>query len=121
MIDVHDHKQQNIFKTRAIVEATSCEKRSLWNEWHCDRRYTWVADTAGYGICVGEFGGMEVWISISWATVNGVHVMFYEDTSMVVDHRLINQWKDQIIESIKNESGAKVVCSDAANFHNVFR
>ena len=115
-----DHKEESIAKTRAIVESTDNEKMYLWHKWHKEKGVTWVQDCCGYGIHVGDLGDMPVWISIHWATVDGIHIMFYHDTSMVVDHRLIKDWVDKTIQDIMKGGAERVVKTDSGNFHQVF-
>lgn len=82
-----------------LVEANSYEKLMLWGEYYdsptAERAHcftTWEQESSGWGITVGFIEDMPVCVSISYAKLNGKRVMFYTDTSTVVDHRMIEKW-----------------------------
>lgn len=107
-----DHQTENMNKTQAVVEATNVEKQFLWETYTKRLGKTWIQDPAGYGITVGRIDDRPVCISITWAIVDGTHIMFVYPTSMVVDHHLIEQWIEKNFPHIR-----KV---DATNFHLAF-
>lgn len=82
-----------------LVEATACEKQFLWERWsaesrdHTDsRKVRWEQLNPGHMQKVGEVGGKEIWVCVFWARIEGYPVAFYEATSQVVDHELVNRW-----------------------------
>jgi hypothetical protein len=76
--------------TAFVVEATDFEQLTLWQQWH--ETVTWQQDNPGWLETVGHNAGRPVCISVSWNVINGRHVMFYEATSQVVDHELVDAW-----------------------------
>lgn len=104
-----------------VVEATNCEKHMLWAE---NRRHEkprkWIENLSGYGATVGSLADMPVCISLLTAEVDGQKLLFTHPTSMVVDHRLIDQWlKDELPETAMRPDGY-VNSTDATNFHVMF-
>ena len=103
-----------------VIEATSFESHVLWQQ-HSPESKTrfrgmnitsWEHRSSGSMFSVGEFGGSEVCVEISFARINGKWVMFYNACSQVVDHRLVDQWlKEHMSHAVK---------TDANNSHIVF-
>jgi len=117
-----------------VCEATSCEKQDLWSKFHfgvrsingqrctCGAddftRYSWESDNMGLQIEVGRFFGHPVVILVWFVKVNGLNVMFWEDTSRVVDHDIIKEWlRDNVAP--KWDHGQRLAHTDAINFHHV--
>ena len=119
-----DDKQSQLKRTDYFVEASSFERSTLWRDWakeatnaglssemYKDRQVDWQQQSLGYGQSVGELDGRPVYISLNWATINGRQVMFWEPTSVVVDHDMIEEWlKENLPDGIEK--------SNAENFHN---
>ena len=72
------------------VEATDFEALSLWVEHH--EKIEWRQENPGYGITVGQCAKMPVTICLTWNWLNGHLIVFYEATSQVVDHRMVEKW-----------------------------
>ena len=95
------------------VEATHFEFQCLWAENDRRKRVTWEHVSMGYMHQVGTCAGMPVTVSIMFAILDGVLVAFYDATSMVVDHSMVEAWLKE--ESVAFARGNKC---DGVNFHN---
>lgn len=104
-----------------LIEADDFAQLRLWIE-HAEggdgqgwkspfKRVPWEQITLGYSHAIGEFGGMPVCVCVSFARVKGHVVAFYEPTSQVVDHRMVEEW-------LKTEFPASRGKTNAQNFHN---
>lgn len=109
-----DTSESRLAATEYLVQATHEEGFMLWKTWH--EKFEWVQITHGFGHVVGnvrlqkpngEFESMPVAISMWWGILEGHLVCFYEDTSLVVDHRMIEKW---IRPQVKKHT-------NATNFH----
>ncbi len=106
-------------RTFACVEATGYESLSLWQHHSSQsdrpkgyKPHQWVQDSLGFLQTVGTLADMPVAVSVFWATVDGKLVLFYEATSRVVDHEMVDEW-------IKKNTPTAVIRTNAMNFHNV--
>ena len=70
-----------------VVEATSCEKLFLWQEYHDD--VTWEEGRSGFCQIVGHLAGMPVNLSLFTEVVDGHKLLFVDAVSQVDDHRMI--------------------------------
>lgn len=96
-----------------ICEATSYEQYCLWGQFHNEYGYSWVSSTMGTGKTLGEVDGMPVFISLISHIVNGKKILFIEPTSVVVDWRFIDKYKEENYKDVPS--------SDANNFINLIR
>jgi hypothetical protein len=104
------HVKEFLADIEGHVEATSSERLWLWSENHKTR--SWQDAGYGYGVTVGHLDGLPVVLLILKATVDGMVILFWHPTSMVVDYRQIEAWfKEHLPEAAK---------TDAMNFHNIF-
>lgn len=92
-----------------VVEATSFERGCLWER---HQKRGWVSETLGYGVEVGSIGEDPIFISILTARVGGKKILFYEATSLVVDHAQVNLW---LHTHLPNGTPR----TDAQNFHTI--
>ena len=120
------------------VEATSAEQQFLWQENSNTSRdlrpqegamlrgaplrnpdgVKWEQDNPGQLRTVGTFGGMPVCVSCSWVKINGHLVLFYHPTSMVVHHKMIEEWLLKRCAP-RWDNGTRSAYCDAQNFHHV--
>lgn len=106
--------------TEFVIEANDFEIHSLWRSYHydppdCDKT-PWEQDTAGLMITVGTLNGNNVNISVQWAEVDGMLMMFYWACSRFVDHDLVDQWLKKNCNPAWC-SGKRRARTDASNFH----
>ncbi len=110
------HQDYTIRDADFVVEATHFEKHCLWGENDREKRVRWDDVSTGYMHTVGHLTvnrkKMPVTVCILFAVLNGKVVAFYEATSQVVDHRVVEAWLLQ--ESPAYQAGNKC---DAMNFH----
>lgn len=93
------------------VEATDYERTALWSMFH--ERVRWECDSRGRLVTIGELAGRPVAVCLTWATIEGRRVVFYETTSRVVDHDLVERWVREHALTARAER------TDASNFHNI--
>lgn len=98
-------------QTKHLVEATSYEKLSLWQEWH--KEVTWDQDPMGTSAIIGTFGGMPLNVSLFWSTIGGKLICFFENISMVSHSDMTRAWL--------NKNFPEVPITNAMNFHNAVR
>jgi len=112
-------------KTQFVVEAASYEKHVLWSQ-HSHQgslnssigklpKFEWVQDHQGRMIKVGELGGRPVIVTFFWFTIDGVLVAFWEATSQVVDHKMIEEWLEANCAP-RYDNGHRLAHCDAFNF-----
>lgn len=91
---------------RYHVEATSYERHHLWRDFaHAaetlppdirpathQRRIRWDQIARGFSTIIGRLAAMPVAITITWDKLRDVTIAFWEPTSLVVDHRMIEAW-----------------------------
>ena len=99
-----------------VVEATHFEMHCLWVENDREKRVTWEQVSSGYMHTVGYISvnrkKMPVTVTVFFAVLNGKVVAFYESTSQVVDHRMVEAWVKS--ESSAHRGGNRC---DGMNFH----
>ena len=111
-----DSMIEQLLDTDGVIEATSYESMMLWAEnKRCGTPKTWVEQSSGWMPVIGFFSvdgeKVAVTLSLSWATIAGKKVLFYESPSRYCDHTLIHDWL--------KEHCPKAKFADAMNFHNV--
>ena len=106
---LQDEFDKRLSECKYAVEATRNETTTLWSE--CHKKVSWVRVAFGKLITVGKLNEHPVCISVSITNINGVDVLFWEATSMVVDHYQINTWFKE------NTEVTKINNRDAGNFH----
>lgn len=97
-------------KTIYIVEANRFEQSALWQKY--SKTTKWEEDLGGYLPKVGHINNRPICISVLWAEINGVTVMFYHPTSMLVCYDLIERW-------LKAECKNLVESFDSDDFHRI--
>lgn len=83
-----------------VVEATSYEQLALWREFSAESAQhgwgtgtaTWKQDNWGFLSEVGQLAGFPVVVCLTFARIYGRLVAFYESTSRVVDHQMVEEW-----------------------------
>jgi len=114
-----DKELENIFY---VVEANSFERSTLWEEWSqasLEPRpnrtlLNWAGQAHGFSVQVGKLDRRPVMVSITFDTINGAKIVFYDAISQVVDHRMVDKWvEENLISTLPN--GRQNHC-DAMNF-----
>lgn len=114
-------------RTQFVVEADSFAYSTLW-ERHAaqhkagpaDRiKVDWKEFLDGSGQMVGCVAEHPVYASLRFVELDGVMVLMYHDTSMVVSHELIRSWLDEYVPAMKvsKQAGHRQPHCDAGNFH----
>jgi hypothetical protein len=105
-----------------LVEASIFERQMLWEE--NQRRQPpreWVENLSGRIEIVGHLDDDPVCISMFTARIDGELILFYHDTSAVVDHKMIERWLFEKAPTTALRGTGYLNRVDAMNFHNVFR
>ncbi len=116
--EMNAEQDRNRLATRYVVEATDYEMHCLWERWHyrVDSEWkrkplAWEQVSMGLSQRIGMLADMPVCVSVFWARVEGALVAFYDATSQVVDHRMVEKWMHENFP-------AATSWSNAQNFHN---
>ena len=57
-----------------------------------ERRVDWKQVSSGFGLTLGKLDDRPIYVCFSFAYINGHKICFYEATSQVIDHKLIEKW-----------------------------
>jgi hypothetical protein len=108
-----------------LVNASDTEKHFLWEMYHYKPRFEgqhikdWKQISMGHGITIGHCDGRPVCVSIFYAILDGHKVAFYDGTSQVVDHKMVEQWlKHHTLEKCRWDNGTRWAHTNAMNFHH---
>ena len=104
------------------VEASNYERLMLWNENRVHGLRIWNhGNVVGLMETVGFVDSMPVCISLLVEVIDGHKILFWEPTSMVVDHRLIDDWFTKTMPKSAYREGSEYINkTDAMNFSNLF-
>lgn len=116
-------------ETVFMVEATHNETHNLWAQWSKEgkefcthgrfqdiyRRLDWEQDNPGYLYTVGWVDKRPVCVSFVWNRIKGHLVCFYEPTSQIVDHELVEKYINKIFKGTWDNGSRRAHC-DAMNF-----
>lgn len=106
-----------------LVEATHHEQHKFWVDHHYKPRpespvVRWEQEGMGHTITIGELDKRPVCVSIFYAKINDKRVLFYEGTSQVVDHNMIEEWLHHFtLKTIRWDNGQRWAHCDSSNFH----
>lgn len=101
------------------VEANSYETLCLWEECHKHLGKSWLQNNCGLMEQIGTIDDKPVCLSLFTNVVDGHKVLFFDATSQVVDHRMVDAW---LVANLPPSAfhGDRVNRTDAMNFHNLF-
>ena len=113
--------ERNRLATVYLVEATNYESHHLWVDYSEEskrhgwgdariERVPWEQITLGYHKTIGRCARKPVHVSVTFARVKGQIIAFYEATSLVVDHRIVEQWTAKEFPSSRGKT-------NPMNFH----
>lgn len=106
-----------------IVECTFNEMHSFWEDYYYKPKYKkakikdWKQESMGQTITIGTCDKRPVCISIFWSWLDGHRVMFYEASSQVVDHKMVEKWIWHFSKHIKWD-GTRWAHTNSSNFHH---
>lgn len=118
-----DHRE--LFKDVVfLVEASYNEKFMLWkmHHWHriidMPRVKEWKDEGMGRIITLGLVDKRPTCVDIYYASLNGKRIMFYNGSSELVDHKMIEDWlKHFTLDSIRWDNNSRWAHCDASGFH----
>lgn len=102
-----------------MVQATHWETFCIWEKYADQQKHidSWK-DDGGYLLTVGELASQPVAINVQFVMINGLRVMFYNDSSSVVDWRAIDSWKHEYVPIIQmNQKAIMNSKKHLGNFH----
>lgn len=124
---------RNWRETVFLVEATDFERLTLWNAWANDpiakqygppneHRVPWEEESLGSLSTVGTIKEFRVrrrpiCVSTTWAIILRCRVAFFNATSQVVDHLVVDAWLATKCNA-RWDHGMRPARSDAMNFHH---
>ncbi len=100
-----------------FVEANSFEKICLWRDCN-DKDISWEEDLRGLAIHLGSLDERPVFAGLFFAKIMGQQICFFEITSVVQDHHMIDQFLE--LESSYGAEFRSHKC-DAMNFGSALR
>lgn len=104
--------EQLLAETVFAVEASGFEKGILWERSHSKMKW---GDSQGWLLTLGMVAGSPVCISVFFHQLDGHTVLFFHDTSQVVDHKLISDWLKKHVAAMQKDPHNHC---DAQNFHH---
>lgn len=108
---------EDLKDTFFVVEATNFECLALWREWH--KAIPMKQDSMGFVETIGEVNGKPVCICLTRYNIWDKWVVFYEATSIMVDHDMIRRWLDEnVLRHCPKWNGGRIAHTDAMNFHH---
>ena len=101
------------------MEATNNEQFMFWQLYHhykvCPGVTSWVQVSQGKCPIIGYIDDRPISITVFYAIINKAKVAFYEGTSQLVDHKMIEDWLELHFKKNSDGRGNK---SNASNFHH---
>lgn len=121
-----DKFEKLLKETEYVVEATSAETFFLWERHAADHKMfetpypkcKWEQLPTGYAETIGTVKGHPVCVCCMWNRIDGHLVMFYEVTSRMVDHDMVEKWLEK--KCNPQWQGCRAYC-DANNFGHVLQ
>lgn len=80
-------------------------------------RVEWEQVCSGFMLQIGEIDKRPVSVSFSFAIINGKKICFYECTSQVADHKMIEDWLMSKFQ-LTHDNYTRRNHTNAGNFHN---
>jgi hypothetical protein len=111
--------------TEYLVEANGNETQNFWRDFSLqagrmpryakinpDLRVSWE-QLSGMSQTIGKLDKRPVAVTVFWNRLNGHLIGFWEATSQVVDHKMIEEWLDKTFPNVPR--------TDSMNFTHAFR
>ena len=95
--------------TEFVVEADDFAIQTLWTKF--STQYNWEQDCKGLMETVGYLNNHPVCVNFRWAKINEHLILFYNPTSQIVDHHMVDEWLKKYCNPGRH--------TDANNFHQV--
>lgn len=80
-------------------------------------RIDWKQIMSGFGLTIGQVQRKPVCVTFNFAIINGKKVCFYYPSSIMVDHRMIENWLISRFQ-LTHDKYTRWNHVDANNFHN---
>ncbi len=118
---IREENETNRLAAVFLVEANDFAQHHLWLDWSEEAkargwgpadhpRVAWEQIHIGYGEGVGHIGKRPVFVTVTFARVLGQVIVFYEATSQVVDHEMVEEWTRKAFPASRGKT-------NATNFH----
>lgn len=112
----NDNLYERVQSAEYVCIANSFEVLSLWKMWHNEYGNEWLDERDGRGIIIGKCTDGPVFLSLSWATVKGIKVMFVDPTSRFIDYTMVDEWLQEHCNGARTDHSKFIQQSDAMNF-----
>ncbi len=124
---IEDTAENRLKHTLFIVEGSSyplwCDhsEDSLFPPWDIRKDYRaypatkWEQVSNGWSVQVGSIGKRPIMVSVNWYYIDGQAVCFYEGTSQLVDHAMIDKWFETHFTGTW-DNGTRRASIDSGNF-----
>ena len=114
LLPFSEENEENFKDVVFAIEATHFEKLSLWQlneKSKCIK--SWEENFPGWIVVIGYVDKMPVAVHLSYAKLNGHKVVFYNASSLIVDHEMVRNWIDNYNPNNSNHA-------DAMNFGHCY-
>ena len=102
-------------KTVFCVEANSFETLELWDYWK--DKVKWEDEGDGVMYQTGEIDNRPICTTMSWSKIDGQYVLFYDNTSQVVDNVQVEKWFKAHCNPTWDK-GTRRAFTDSMNFYH---
>jgi hypothetical protein len=121
--------------TEFVVEADSYSQHELWYNFHApskneiegrdygvfipnESKVEWEQDNCGTMYQTGILAKRPVCTTFLWVKLDGHRIVFYENTSQVVDTVQVEKWLNKHC-CPRWDKGTRIARTNASNFHHV--
>lgn len=103
-------------KTEFVVDASHDEHHEAWWKWSQVYLVPWEEVSRGYASRIGTVAGRPITASVLWAWIDYHLVAFVEGVSQLVDHEMLDEWKDAVFPCLGGGTARRERHADMANF-----
>jgi hypothetical protein len=113
----YNNPESRIAVTQFLVEADDFAYHELWSKFCKKSSYCQYPEIEnwdqinGFLITVGKYDDRSVCISLNWCILDGCVVCFWNPTSELIDHKMIENWFEKYYPNPNKRC-------DANNFHH---
>lgn len=110
---------EELRKELALIQNTLIlvEKHNRAVEEELKLKVDWEDEPMGKTECVGTYNGKQIWVSFYFSRINGHKVAFYECTSVVVNHDVVENYLMRYFQKTY-DNYSRWCHTNATNFHN---
>lgn len=113
---IPEHFLEEFAKTEFVVDASHDESHQAWWKWSQVYRVPWEDVSRWYGAEIGRVDGRPITASVVWAWVDYHLVAFVEGVSQLVDHAMLDEWKNAVFPCLRGGAKRRERHCNMANF-----